>query len=168
MKKLIAIITLALCIESTVAQSEFESNSIQIGVVVENLEKSLDFYKNVIGMKETGGFTVESDFAQTTGLTGGEELEVTVLKLADSPQAAEWKLMSFGRKATHPKQAYITDDTGMQYITIFVNSMAPFLKRIKKAGVKVLSKPNTQIPDGRLFVLIQDPDGNFIELIGNE
>ena len=57
MKKLsifliIAVITLLS--SKTMAQSEFSSSLIGVGVVTKNLEKSLDFYLNVIGMTKVG------------------------------------------------------------------------------------------------------------------
>jgi hypothetical protein len=74
--------------------------------------------------------------------------------------------MSFGKKATHPKQNYVPDDTGIQYITIFVKSMKPLLERIRQHNVITLGSTPTMLDETRQFVAIQDPDGNFIELIG--
>jgi catechol 2,3-dioxygenase-like lactoylglutathione lyase family enzyme len=146
--------------------SEFPMGSIQIGVICSDLQKSIDFYTKVIGMTKTGGFSVDEAFAAKSGLTGGVPFDVTVLKLKDQPEAAEWKLMSFNKKSAHPPQKYILDDVGMQYITIFVKSMKPFLERINKHNVTLLEETPTFLEDGRQFVLVQDPDGNFIELIG--
>lgn len=148
--------------------SEFEKPTIQTGMVVANLQKSVDFYKNVIGMQQSGSFKVNEEFSKRSGLTGGIPFEVTVLKLEDSEQADEYKLMSFNRPANHPHQKFIQDDTGIQYITIFVKSMKPFLKRIKQHNIKLIAETPTNLDDGRQFVLIQDPDGTFIELIGPE
>lgn len=146
--------------------SEFPMGSIQIGVICSDLQKSIDFYTGVIGMVKTGGFSVDEAFAEKSGLTGGVPFDVTVLKLKDMPEAAEWKLMSFGKETAHPPQKYILDDIGMQYITIFVRSMKPFLERINNHNVDLLEETPTFLEDGRQFVLVQDPDGNFIELIG--
>lgn len=154
--------------ETTIVEdnSEFTTGTIQIGVIVQDLEKSIDFYTNVIGMTKTGGFSVDEAFGEKSGLTGGEAFDVTVLKLKDNPEAAEWKLMSFGKEPNHPPQKYIQDDIGMQYITIFVKSMKPFLERIKDHNITLLEETPTFLEDGRQFVLVQDLDGNFIELIG--
>jgi catechol 2,3-dioxygenase-like lactoylglutathione lyase family enzyme len=146
--------------------SEFTTGTIQIGVIVQDLEKSIDFYTNVVGMTKTGGFSIDEAFGKKSGLTGGAPFDVTVLKLKDSPEAAEWKLMSFGKEPAHPPQKYIQDDIGMQYITIFVKSMKPFLERLEKHQVTLLEETPTFLEDGRQFVFFQDPDGNFIELIG--
>ncbi len=147
------------------AQSEFSSNLIGVGVVTPDLETSLDFYLNVIGMKKTGEFDVNADFGLSSGLSNGLPFHVDVLQLGEDGNV--WKLMSFGKEASHPKSTFIQDDIGVQYITINVTSMKPFLERIKKHKVKLLGE--TPIPMGngeRQFVLIQAPEGTIIELIG--
>lgn len=169
MKKFTLILALA-CIASlstkTMAQSEFSSGLIGVGVVTKDINKSLDFYLNVIGMIKVGEFDVDANFGKSSGLTDQVAFHVDILKLQDSPDANQWKLMSFGKEGTHPMPKYIHDDTGMQYVTIMVNSLDPVLKRIKKHQVKLMG--NTPIPLGETdhFVLVQDPDGTIIELIG--
>src|SRR5262245_37807383 len=121
----IALLTLTFNPENSIAQSSFSSKLIGVGVVVADIDKSLDFYINVIGMVKTGGFDLDKSFTKRSGLSNGVPFSVTVLKLADSPDANEWKLMSFKKAATHPVQKHVQDDTGMQYITINVNSLAP-------------------------------------------
>ncbi|MBL7967190.1 MAG: VOC family protein [Prolixibacteraceae bacterium] len=145
---------------------EFAKSGISVGVVVQDLNKALDFYINVIGMTKTGEFSVDATKAKELGLSDGNSFDVKVLKLENSENAPEWKLMSFGRKASHPKPTYVPDDNGVQYITVFVKSMKPFLERIQKHGVKMLGKTPTMLDANRQFVLVQDPDGTFIELIG--
>ncbi len=147
-------------------KSEFSNPTIFAGSVVTDLEKSVDFYTNIIGMKKTGAFSVDAEKAKELGLTNGKKIDVTVLKLEDSPQANEWKLMSFGAKPGHKKPAYLDDDTGMQYITILVNHLEPIMKRIEKNNIKILSGKPSKLEENRFFILIQDPDGTFIELIG--
>jgi catechol 2,3-dioxygenase-like lactoylglutathione lyase family enzyme len=146
--------------------SEFSNPTIFVGSVVTDLAKSVDFYTNIIGMTKTGEFSVDGPKAKKLGLTDGRAVDVTVLKLEDSPQANEWKLMSFGTKPAHKKPKYLHDDTGMQYITILVNHLEPIIKRIEKNNIKILSGKPSDLGEGRLFILVQDPDGTFIELIG--
>ena len=151
---------------TSMAQSEFSSGLIGVGIVTKDIQKSLDFYLNVIGMTKVGEFDVDENFGKISGLTNGLAFHVDVLKLQDSPDANQWKLMSFKKEGSHPMPKYIEDDTGMQYITIMVNSLEPFLKRIKQHGVKLMG--DTPVPLGETdhFVLVQDPDGTIIELIG--
>ncbi len=150
----------------TMAQSEFSSGLIGVGVVTRDIEKSLDFYLHVIGMTKVGEFDVDENFGKISGLTDGIAFHVDVLKLQDSPDANQWKLMSFNKDGSHPIPKYIHDDTGMQYITIHVNSLEPFLKRIKKHNAKLLGDTPVPLGEKDHFVLVQDPDGTIIELIG--
>jgi catechol 2,3-dioxygenase-like lactoylglutathione lyase family enzyme len=147
-------------------QLAYEKSFISIGVVVEDIEASVQFYTESLGMIKTGGFTVTGEASKRTGLSDGIPFDVVVLKLHDDPNAAEWKLLSFDKKATHPTQKFIQDDNGMQYITLFVKSLKPFVERLEKNSIELLGETPTQLGDGRYFVLVQDPDGTFIELIG--
>lgn len=148
------------------AQSEFSSTTIEFGVVVSDIEKSLDFYTNVIGMSKVGEFDVDEEFGKISGLTGGLAFHVDVLKLEDQPGATQWKLMSFEKDAAHPLSKYIQDDTGVQYVTINVTSLKPFLERIKKHQIKFLGDTPVPLGPDNHFVLISGPDGTIIELIG--
>ena len=148
------------------AQSNFSSKLIGLGVVVSDLDRSLDFYVNGIGMVKAYSFTIDEEFSKRSGLSNGVPASVTVLKLENSPDANEWKLMSFGKKATHPKQNFIQDDTGVQYITINVKALKPVIERLKEKNVPFLGSSPTPLNQKTHFVLVQDPDGTFIELIG--
>lgn len=148
------------------AQSNFSSKLIGLGVVVSDLDRSLDFYMDGIGMVKAYSFTINEDFSKKSGLSNGIPVSVTVLKLENSPDANEWKLMSFGEKGTHPKQNFIQDDTGVQYITINVKALNPVIKRLKEKNIKFLGSTPIPLNEKVHFVLVQDPDGTFIELIG--
>ena len=169
MKKLTIGLCMAICLtfSSTImAQSEFSSNLIGVGVVVSDIDRALEFYTGVIGMKKVEEFDVDEEFGRLSGLSGGTPFHVEVLKLDESPQANQWKLMSFGKKAAHPRPGHIQDDTGVQYITIMVNSLEPFIERIRKHDVKMLGETPVPLGPDQHFVLVQDPDGTFVELIG--
>jgi len=169
MKKLslfLIVAILATITSKTMAQSEFSSGLIGVGVVTKDISKSLDFYLHVIGMTKVGEFDVDENFGKISGLTDGIAFHVDVLKLQDSPDANQWKLMSFNMEGSHPMPKFIHDDTGMQYVTINVNSLEPFLKRIKKHHVKLLGDTPVPLGEKDHFVLVQDPDGTIIELIG--
>jgi hypothetical protein len=75
-------------------------------------------------------------------------------------------MLSFDKKSARSHSKFIQDDTGVQYITIFVTSITPILERIQKYNIRILSETPTVPEDGRHFVLIQDPDGTFIEPAG--
>ena len=162
------ILLLSIMMNSKVAfsQNNFSSKVINIGVVVSDLDRSLDFYVNGIGMTKTGGFSLDQDFTKRSGLSGGIPFSITVLKLENSPEATEFKLMSFEKKAAHHKSTFVQDDLGMQYITINVKSLKPIIERLTRLKVKFLGSTPTVLNKDTHFLFVQDPDGNFIELIG--
>ncbi len=162
----VLVATLALGLRSAAQTNEFSSDTISVGVVVNDLNKSLEFYTKVIGMKKVGGFSVNADMGKRTGLTGGVPVDITILRLGDSKTATDWKLMSFGPAASGVKKERIQDGRGPQYITLNVKALKPFLARLKEHNVKLLG--DTPIPLGgtTMFAVVQDPDGTFVELIG--
>ncbi len=168
MKKLLSLL-FAMSISATVSSAEnlkFSNALISIGVVVSDLDASVEFYTEAIGMKETGGFKVPGEFATKLGLTDDKTLDVKVLKLEDSPDAPQWKLMTFGAAAKAQRSKHIDGFTGMQYITLNVDDLSPFVKRLKQHEVKLLGETPVELPSGKYLALVQDPDGTFIELIG--
>ena len=170
MKKLCVILIIAvitLLSSKSMAQSEFSSVLIGVGVVTKNLEKSLDFYLNVIGMTKVGEFDVNEEFGKSSGLSNAVAFHVDVLKIEDSPSSNVWKLASFKKKVPHQASEYIEDATGMQYITLNVKQMKPFVERIQKHGHSFLGDTPILMADGkRSFALVQAPEGTIIELIG--
>jgi catechol 2,3-dioxygenase-like lactoylglutathione lyase family enzyme len=164
--KIFCIATALLINHTSYSQSNFSSNLIGLGVVVSDLDRSLDFYVDGIGMVKAYNFTINEDFSKRSGLSNGVPVEVTVLKLENSPNANEWKLMSFGKEKTHPNPDYIQDGTGVQYITINVKALNPVIERLKERNVKLLGDTPTPLNQNLHFILVQDPDGIFIELIG--
>ena len=173
MNKIIKHVSLLCCLVLTVsfsalAQNDFAKSAISIGVVVEDLDKSLEFYQKVVGMVQVREFTVDSEKAKRMGLSNGESFDIKVLKLENSEEAAELKLMSFNKKSSDKNQNFIPDENGIRYITLFVKSMKPIIKRIEKFKVATLGQTPTILDASRQFVLIQDPDGNFVEFIGPE
>jgi catechol 2,3-dioxygenase-like lactoylglutathione lyase family enzyme len=138
---------------------------IDVGVVVSDLDRSVQFYQDVLGMTTSRSFDLDADFGERSGLTDARPVHIEALKLEDSEQATEWKLMSFEDAPTQDSE-HIHDHMGMQYITIRVDALDPFLERIQAHDIELLGETPISLADGNHFVLIQDPDGTFIELIG--
>lgn len=149
------------------AKPEFSKQSIDIGVVVSDIDKSVAFYTDVIGFKEVQGFSVPGAQGKAIGIIDNLDVDIRVFTLGDDAQATRIKLMSFPKKpGVKPAQDYIHSTIGLSYLTIFVKDMNPSLERLKKARVKLLGESPVDLGGGTLLTAIQDPDGNFIELVG--
>lgn len=168
LKSILILMAMIIVFPSWSAQppDEFARSGIAVGVIVEDIQKSVDFYTNVIGMVQVREFSVDVEKARKMGLSNGQSFDIKVLKLINSEDASEWKLMSFSKKSEATKQGYIPEKNGFRYVTIFVKSMKPVLERIRKYGVKTMGETPLMLDANRQFVSVRDPDGNFVELIG--
>lgn len=168
MKHALALLALLglLATSASAATGEFSSSTISVGVVVRDLAKSLDFYTNVVGMVQTGSFTIGADFSKKSGLANGVPADVKVLRLGQGEEATQWKLMSFGDQPKPQQSEFISSQTGMRYITILVKDLTPIVARIKERKIPLLGETPVSLGGDTRFVLVQDPDGTFIELIG--
>lgn len=146
---------------------EFASPTIDLGIVVSDLDESLAFYTEAIGFKVTGEFTATEALTRDSGLSAGEELVIKTLSLGKGKGATTIKLMQSTESPKKSDQTYITSSLGFSYLTIRVTSTKTALARLKKAGVKVLAKGPAMIPGNKAaLTVVKDPDGNFVELVG--
>jgi hypothetical protein len=60
------------------AKSEFSRTTIDIGMVVSDVEKAAKFYTQALGFKEAGSFDVAAQMAGDTGLTDSKPFQVRV------------------------------------------------------------------------------------------
>jgi len=116
--------------------SEFSSSTIDLGVVVRDVQKSVDFYTDLIGFTEVPGFAVDEEFCRGAGLTDGHGLEVRVLVLKQDKTATSLKLMSLsGVESKASDNAFVHSQLGYSYITIRTVSLKPALERLKEAAL---------------------------------
>ena len=149
----------------------FPRTTIDLGIVVGNLDAAVRFYTEGIGFRELKGFEVAADVAQAAGLTDNKPLSIRILVLGDGPDATKLKLMQVA--GTSPRSGdneFIHSHTGFRYLTIVVADMEAALSRLKKLTVKPLAQSPVQLPEslapGMQLLCVRDPDGNIVELLG--
>lgn len=132
-----------------------------IGIVVSNLDKTLYFYRDILGLKikremlETGKYI--------DNLSALKGIEVKTIKMS----ADDGNLIELLYYESHPRKPINRDtcDIGYSHISFTVESLDYEYKRLKEKGVKFSAPPQCS-PDGYAKVAFcKDPDGNFIELV---
>ena len=115
---------------------------------VGDLEKSLDFYTNILGMKllrrkdyEAGRFTL-------CFVGYGEEKDTAVIELTHNWDTSKYDL-----------------GTGYGHIAIGCQDIYALCNEIKKAGGKVTREPGPMKHGTTVIAFVEDPDGYKIELI---
>lgn len=117
-----------------------------VGIRVTNLEKSIEFYSRLLGMKLMGRSKIESCKGETAGLQskeGGFVLELNYYE-PNSPYNIN----------------YVAGE-GLDHLAFKVDDLDKALKEAKDAGSKVLLEVKT---DNSRWAYIEDPDGLWIEI----
>jgi lactoylglutathione lyase len=171
--RVLALSTVLLNVNLAQAQEEkpagnFSAAVADIGIVVKDLEKSAKFYTEVLGMKEVEGFNVPAKKAAGFGLTDNQPATIRVFVLDETKgPKTKFKLMSFAKAPGKMQdQKFIHSSIGVSYLTLFVTDMTQAVERLKKAKVKLLGETPSDLGGKTFITVFQDPDGNFIELIG--
>lgn len=152
--------------------AEFARTTIDLGVVVSDLEKAVPFYTDGIGFTEVEGFTVPADWCAKVGLTDQQKLDIRVFVLGEGESATKLKLMEVpGVDSKKADNTHIHSQLGYSYLTIYVADINATLDRLTKAGIEPVSEGGAVplpegFPEGVFLALVKDPDGNIIELIG--
>ncbi len=169
----VMVLCLAACIFLTGAAgtdrttSEFARTTIDLGIVVGDVEKAAQFYKNALGFTEVPGFDVSKEMAGDSGLADYHAFSVRVLTLGEEASATKIKIMEFSRAPGKKNDnQFIHSSLGFSYLTIFVSDTTAAVERAKRAGIHPVKEPY-QLGGGNFYLtLIKDPDGNIIELVG--
>ena len=147
----------------------FSNPSIDLGIVVKDIEKSAKFYTEALGMTEVKGFTAPAEKATEFGLTDNQEVKVRKFVLdpkAKGPKTSS-KLMSFPEAPGKAQdQKFIHSTLGVSYLTLFVSDLDKSIEKLRAANVKFLGKTPSPLGGKTHILVFRDPDGNFIEFIG--
>lgn len=146
--------------------AEFSRTTIDLGVVVSDVEKAAKFYTGAIGFQQVGSFDVAGQMAGDTGLTDNRPFQVRVFALGNDPVATKLKIMEVpGAGSKKVDNQYISSSLGFSYLTIMVSNIDKAMARLTRNGVAPV-KPPYQLGGNNYLALVKDPDGNIIELIG--
>jgi catechol 2,3-dioxygenase-like lactoylglutathione lyase family enzyme len=120
---------------------------LQIGIVPRDLERSLRFYRDTLGLNYVGARPViQGRVLHLFDCDGG------ILKLLELPAGSA--------APTHEAPGLFQTATGMRWATMNVEDLDWYLARCDQVQV-----PVTEIRPGLRMAIVEDPDGNAIELV---
>lgn len=117
-----------------------------VGIRVTDLEKSIEFYTKILGMKLAGRGKIALTKGENAALEsekGGFQLELNHYE-KDSPYNVKYSV-----------------GEGLDHLAFKVDDLAKALKDAEAAGYKTIKKMET---NGGAWAYIEDPDGIWIEL----
>ncbi len=130
------------------------------GITVSNLERSLAFWRDVLGFEFSHRTHQKGETAeQITGVKGGE-LKLAVLK---SPGGHKIELLEYLAPADRRKSSDLRPcDVGHVHLALTVENLDALLQQIASSGWKAAGKPQplSSGPNaGKRVVYVRDPDG---------
>lgn len=117
-----------------------------VGIVVQDLERAVSFYTDIVGMKEWQRVDVPD-----------KALVESILQFPGSPGAAV-VLMHFADGADH---SYV--DVGGK-LAFRVDDVVSLVETVRAAGGEVTREPS-EYPGFGLIGMVKDPDGYTLELV---
>ncbi|MFZ3169722.1 MAG: VOC family protein [Candidatus Methanoperedens sp.] len=132
------------------------------GIVVSDMEGSLKFYRDLLGLKVIKDFSEKGDYIDSILGLSGVHLRMVKLVTADGSMIELLQYLS------HPNQPPIKSgicNLGCSHIAFTVDNIDEEYRRLLENGVRFNCSPYIS-PDGYAKVAFcHDPDGTSIELV---
>jgi catechol 2,3-dioxygenase-like lactoylglutathione lyase family enzyme len=136
------------------------------GITVSNLERSLEFWRDVLGFELSHtAHQTEKMAREITGVAGAE-IKLAVLK---TPGGHKIELLEYLAPADRRRDLNLRScDVGHVHVALLVNNLGAVLQKIAASGWKTAGEPQTlkSGPNaGKRVVYVRDPDGTTIEFM---
>ena len=131
------------------------------GIVVEDLEQSLAFYRDLLGFQISKLMEESGRFIDT--ILGLNQVSVTTVKMA-APDGQLIELLKFHNQSKIGEARGICDK-GPTHVAFTVADISAEYRRLADKGIKFISTPQFS-PDGFAKVAFcRAPEGTYIELV---
>jgi len=115
------------------------------------MEKSIDFYTRLLGLKLLNRHEIAQNNAEVAFLQDpegkGAKLELTLYRNQKRFEQAEY------------------EDRIFDHLAFEIKDMQKTVSAMRKEGVEITDEPFRLGPRGSLIAFVEDPDGTLIELI---
>ena len=139
------------------------------GITVSNLERSLEFWQNVLGFEFSHRAHQTSEMASEITGVPGAEIKLAVVK---APSGHKIELLEYLAPADRKKDVNLRPcDVGHVHVALTVENLDAILENIAASGWKAAGKPQTlkSGPNaGKRVIYVRDPDGTTIEFMQQE
>ena len=124
-------------------------DSIDLGIVTNDADVSIAFYRDVLGFEDLGEFPMPGGTMRRLQC-GSSTIKIVSMKRPPAAAAAP---------------GGIGGATGYRYWTISVSNLAEIVAACEAAGAKI-AVPITELRPGITIAIVEDPDGNWVEFLG--
>lgn len=140
-----------------------------IGITVTHLEKSLDFYQNVLGLAYKGQMVMEGEATDALFGMKGCQVKVAYLEGGKFLHTPPVELLEFVTPHTKKEQSRL-NQISISELCFEVDYIDLMYEKLKEKGVEFLSTPQYFDLTSQGFgkskaVYFKDPDGIILEMI---
>jgi catechol 2,3-dioxygenase-like lactoylglutathione lyase family enzyme len=121
-------------------------DSVDLGIFVSDIKKSLDFYNGILGLEKIE--ELPTGFGTLHRLRFG----TSDVKLMDPKKVPPVGAIGLERQL------------GFRYITFVIHDLSGLCATLKEKGVE-FTIPEQQIRPGTRIAMVKDPDGNIVEFV---
>jgi catechol 2,3-dioxygenase-like lactoylglutathione lyase family enzyme len=135
------------------------------GITVSNLERSLAFWRDVLGLELSHTAHQTGELAREITGVSGSEIKLAVLK---TPGGHKIELLEYLAPSDRKHADVRPCDVGHVHVALLVDDLDAVLERIATSGWKAAGQPQVlkSGPNaGKRVVYVRDPDGTTIEFM---
>jgi catechol 2,3-dioxygenase-like lactoylglutathione lyase family enzyme len=133
-----------------------------VGICVSELERSLRFYRDLLGFSLEHELEVGGEPTDTLLRLRGTKLRALYL----SRDGVRIELLHFASPPAPPVRERVMNEHGLTHLSFRVADLDAMLAALRAAGVRVLEDTVLRFPEFRSAAcFIADPDGQLIELV---
>ena len=139
------------------------------GFVVADMERSMRFYRDVLGLRVQREMINDGEFAAQ--LTGFDNARVHIAYLGNDMKHAV-ELVHFLEPKVIPWERPPRNRVGTAHLAFIVDDVDEFYRELSGRGMEFVNppalRPEARYPWARKVCYVYDPDGNMLELIERE
>ena len=133
-----------------------------VGICVSDLERSLRFYRDLLGFRFEHELEVEGEPSDTLLRLRGAKLHAVYLHR----DGVRIELLRFASPPAPPPRPRAMHERGLTHVSFRVADLEATLAALRAAGERILDETVIRLPEFEAAAcMITDPDGQLIELV---
>jgi catechol 2,3-dioxygenase-like lactoylglutathione lyase family enzyme len=132
------------------------------GIVVSDMERSLGFYRDQLGLSVTSDELESGEFIDTILATPGTSVRTVKLAAPEGPTLVELLEFQEGSPTETPGDLR---RIGATHAAFTVDRLEELFESLRSRGTPFLSEPHVSVDGGARVCFCTDPDGTPLELV---
>tara|TARA_B100001123_G_scaffold227713_1_gene256239 strand:+ start:557 stop:994 length:438 start_codon:yes stop_codon:yes gene_type:complete len=132
------------------------------GIVVSNMERAVEFYRDVLGMTVWADFRDDSQFVQNATDVPNANIWMVKLKAEDGVSIELLQYLSHPQEIPPPQRSC---DVGCNHVALQVDDLEAMHEKLTAAGIRFHAPPAVSSDGGAKMAYCRDPEGVILELV---